>query len=321
MLTYTVNGYGDVTGIMDAEGELINEHTYDIWGKLLEHSETIEQSFRYSGEYWDEETNLQYLRARWYDPSIGRFINEDVYEGELTNPLSQNLYTYVYNNPLIYVDPTGNWCESAGGKHGHWGGCNGGKKGVEVFGDYKGAKYTPDDVYAKSKLVNLSYDDFPLWKQIGTALMNDPLTAVEKNKNTINRVASERGVSPSLIGAIIFREQVSRKDMDLFGSSVGLGAITPETAREAWRSIDISMILPEKDNKLKSKLKNDNAFNIETISVILLYENQRLGQSVINKTTVAHYNSSMSTADAIAKGNHYADQVYSYMEYIAILLK
>ncbi|MFD2115081.1 RHS repeat-associated core domain-containing protein [Paenibacillus yanchengensis] len=49
----------------------------------MEHFETIEQSFRYSGEYWDEETNLQYLRARWYDPSIGRFIYEDVYEGKL----------------------------------------------------------------------------------------------------------------------------------------------------------------------------------------------------------------------------------------------
>ncbi|MFD2117640.1 RHS repeat-associated core domain-containing protein, partial [Paenibacillus yanchengensis] len=104
---YMVNGHGDVTGITDTEGKLINEYTYDIWGKPLEHSETIEQSFRYSGEYWDEETNLQYLRARWYDPSIGRFINEDTYEGELNNPLSLNLYTYVENNPLRYVDPSG----------------------------------------------------------------------------------------------------------------------------------------------------------------------------------------------------------------------
>ncbi|MFD2115283.1 RHS repeat-associated core domain-containing protein [Paenibacillus yanchengensis] len=67
---YMVNGHGDVTGITDTEGELLNEYTYDIWGKPLEHSETIEQSFRYSGEYWDGETNLQYLRARWYDPSL-----------------------------------------------------------------------------------------------------------------------------------------------------------------------------------------------------------------------------------------------------------
>ncbi|OMG45274.1 hypothetical protein BK140_33195, partial [Paenibacillus macerans] len=56
---------------------------------------------------WDDEVELQYLRARWYDPSIGRFINEDTYEGQLTDPLSLNLYTYVENNPFKYVDPSG----------------------------------------------------------------------------------------------------------------------------------------------------------------------------------------------------------------------
>ncbi|MEJ8303114.1 RHS repeat-associated core domain-containing protein, partial [Saccharibacillus sacchari] len=45
--------------------------------------------------------------ARWYDPSMGRFINEDTYEGELTDTLSQNLYAYVSSNPLKYVDPSG----------------------------------------------------------------------------------------------------------------------------------------------------------------------------------------------------------------------
>jgi len=68
--------------------------------------------FQYSGEMWDETAGLQYLRARWYDPSIGRFMNEDTYEGDIVNPLSQNLYTYVGNNPLTRVDPTGHCYES-----------------------------------------------------------------------------------------------------------------------------------------------------------------------------------------------------------------
>ncbi len=50
---------------------------------------------------------LYYLRARYYDPKLGRFINEDTYEGQINNPLTLNLYTYCINNPLIYVDPTG----------------------------------------------------------------------------------------------------------------------------------------------------------------------------------------------------------------------
>ncbi|WP_424141323.1 RHS repeat-associated core domain-containing protein [Sporosalibacterium faouarense] len=64
--------------------------------------------FRYSGEYYDKETGTYYLRARYYDPSIGRFISEDSYTGKLTDPLSLNLYTYCWNNPIRYVDPSGN---------------------------------------------------------------------------------------------------------------------------------------------------------------------------------------------------------------------
>ncbi|WP_204343380.1 polymorphic toxin-type HINT domain-containing protein [Paenibacillus elgii] len=104
---YLHNGHGDVVGLADGNGNVINRYTYDIWGNPLSTSEQVPQPFRYSGEFWDSSTNLQYLRARWYDPSVGRFINEDTYEGDINNPLSLNLYTYVYNNPLRYTDPSG----------------------------------------------------------------------------------------------------------------------------------------------------------------------------------------------------------------------
>ena len=50
---------------------------------------------------------MQYLRARYYDSSQGRFTAKDTYLGTIPNPLSRNLYTYVENNPLNYVDPSG----------------------------------------------------------------------------------------------------------------------------------------------------------------------------------------------------------------------
>ena len=108
MQYYVSNGHGDITEIRDAQGNVLNRYTYDIWGNPLVQEERVPNIFRYSGEYWDSATKLQYLRARWYDPSIGRFINEDTYEGELGNPLTMNLYTYVQNNPLKYIDPSGN---------------------------------------------------------------------------------------------------------------------------------------------------------------------------------------------------------------------
>ncbi|WP_270171661.1 S8 family serine peptidase [Paenibacillus sp. SYP-B4298] len=106
---YLHNGHGDVVGIRNASGAVVNEYEYDLWGKPLVTVEGVDNPFRYSGEYWDKGSELQYLRARWYDPGMGRFISEDTYEGELNNPLSLNLYTYVHNNPLKYIDPTGHF--------------------------------------------------------------------------------------------------------------------------------------------------------------------------------------------------------------------
>ena len=61
----------------------------------------MENRFRYTGEQYDAVTGQIYLRARYYDPRIGRFIQEDPYRSD-----GLNLYTYVSNNPVKYIDPT-----------------------------------------------------------------------------------------------------------------------------------------------------------------------------------------------------------------------
>jgi RHS repeat-associated protein len=107
------NGHGDIVELRDDTGQTrLNRYQYDIWGKPVLKEESIENPFLYSGELWDSTSNLQYLRARWYDPRMGRFISEDTYEGQISNPLSLNLYTYAHNNPLLYIDPTGNAVET-----------------------------------------------------------------------------------------------------------------------------------------------------------------------------------------------------------------
>ncbi|WP_438350767.1 RHS repeat domain-containing protein [Paenibacillus sp. FA6] len=104
---YLYNGHGDVVQIVDTTGTVVNSYAYDVWGSITNQTEGVTNSFKYAGEIYDEESGLYYLRARYYDPSVGRFLNEDTYEGEWNNPLTLNLYSYVFNNPLKYIDPSG----------------------------------------------------------------------------------------------------------------------------------------------------------------------------------------------------------------------
>ncbi len=108
---YLYNGHGDVVQIVDTAGIPVNTYEYDEWGNILNQTETIANDFKYAGEMLDSESGFYYLRARYYDPTIGRFISKDSVEGSITNPLSLNLYTYVENNPLIYTDPTGHYMQ------------------------------------------------------------------------------------------------------------------------------------------------------------------------------------------------------------------
>jgi len=104
---YLYNGHGDVVKVVDGSGNVVNNYSYDEWGNILSKTEGIFNPLKYAGEYYDDESGLIYLRARYYDPTVGRFISRDTVEGQINNPLSLNLYTYVLGNPLKYVDPTG----------------------------------------------------------------------------------------------------------------------------------------------------------------------------------------------------------------------
>jgi len=88
-------------------GTVENQYDYDIFGNPTLTIEVYAASIRYAGEFFDTETGLYYLRARYYDPYVGRFISEDTYEGKINDPLSLNRYTYAHNDPIMYVDPTG----------------------------------------------------------------------------------------------------------------------------------------------------------------------------------------------------------------------
>ena len=104
---YTQNAHGDVVNLTDADGAVIKSYTYDAFGVEVDPNSGDVNVFRFCGEYFDTETGTIYLRARYYQASIGRFISRDSYTGKNTDPLSLNLYTYCRNNPIFYFDPFG----------------------------------------------------------------------------------------------------------------------------------------------------------------------------------------------------------------------
>ena len=102
-----------MVNLTDTSGYIEHTYRYDAFGNEREPESSDNNPFRYCGEYYDGETGSYYLRARYYDPVIGRFTQQDSYRGDTTDPLSLNYYVYCASNPLAYHDPSGNYWETA----------------------------------------------------------------------------------------------------------------------------------------------------------------------------------------------------------------
>jgi RHS repeat-associated protein len=104
---------GSVVDLVDVQGNVLNHFVYDSFGNR---SATTAADFRfgYTGRELDGETGLYYYRARYYDPSLGRFISEDPIGFSAGDT---NLYRYVSNSPTNFTDPSGTvisgWAEDA----------------------------------------------------------------------------------------------------------------------------------------------------------------------------------------------------------------
>ena len=104
-ITHVINGEEKESGELpqeDVQSRVLNHYEYDAFGNTIRCEEQVENRFRYQGEQYDPLTGQYYLRARYYNPVIARFTQEDTYYGD-----GLNLYTYCQNNPILYHDPTG----------------------------------------------------------------------------------------------------------------------------------------------------------------------------------------------------------------------
>ncbi|WP_243026464.1 RHS repeat-associated core domain-containing protein [Clostridium sp. AF34-10BH] len=104
-ITHVINGEEKESGELpqeDVQSRVLNYYEYDAFGNTIRCEEQVHKRFRYTGEQYDILTGQYYLRARYYNPVIARFTQEDTYYGD-----GLNLYTYCQNNPVLYHDPTG----------------------------------------------------------------------------------------------------------------------------------------------------------------------------------------------------------------------
>jgi len=100
---YNADGLGSITSLANGAGALAQTYTFDSFGNQTASSGSLVNPFRFTSREFDTETNLYFNRARYLDPSTGRFLSKDParFDGGI------DFYAYVSNNPINFTDPFG----------------------------------------------------------------------------------------------------------------------------------------------------------------------------------------------------------------------
>jgi RHS repeat-associated protein len=104
---YGYDGHGSVRLLTDASAPVTDTYDYDGFGNLMSRTGTTPNDYLYSGEQFDANLGFYYLRARYMNPSSGRFMSSDSFEGNAYDPISLHKYLYAGANPVNQIDPSG----------------------------------------------------------------------------------------------------------------------------------------------------------------------------------------------------------------------
>lgn len=149
------------------QDRVLNHYEYDVFGNTISCEERVANRFRYQREQYDPITRQYYLRARYYNPVIGRFIQEDTYYGD-----GLNLYEYCRNNTITYKDPTGhNICPTQ----------------RDLYHKYKEEGMSPQEAYQKMRK-ELGLDSKSGYKDSGVGNGKDPWRSYESGRNTATTI-------------------------------------------------------------------------------------------------------------------------------------
>ena len=104
---YLYDGQGSTRALVNQTGAVTDTYNYDAFGLILDKTGSTPNDYLYTGEQYDPNIGFYYLRARYMNPAVGRFVTMDAYQGSLYDPVSLHKYVYANANPITYADPGG----------------------------------------------------------------------------------------------------------------------------------------------------------------------------------------------------------------------
>jgi RHS repeat-associated protein len=106
---YGHDGHGNIRFLTDQNGFVTDTYDYDAFGNLIARAGITPNNYLFTGEQFDSDLGLYYLRARYANPGTGRFWSMDEFEGFGSDPSSLHKYTYCNGNPVNCIDPSGHF--------------------------------------------------------------------------------------------------------------------------------------------------------------------------------------------------------------------
>ncbi len=104
---FMTDGLGSTRSLTDSSGNASDAYFYDAFGNTLAQTGSTDNDYLYTGEQFDSALNNYYLRARYYDQSVGRFTQMDTWMGKMCTPITLNKYIYANADAVNWIDPTG----------------------------------------------------------------------------------------------------------------------------------------------------------------------------------------------------------------------
>jgi RHS repeat-associated protein len=104
---YHYDGLGSTRALSDGGGHITDTYRYEAFGNLAAQTGSTPNLYRFTGEQFDPDLEMYYLRARYLDVNMGRLSTLDVWPGTLFMPVSLNGYSYAYADPVNGHDPSG----------------------------------------------------------------------------------------------------------------------------------------------------------------------------------------------------------------------